>query len=477
VFDPWRTATTYADAVATRLLPADAWRRRQSERLQRLLHDVSERSAWWRDRLAPARQPGGGFSLDRVPVSRKLELMAHFGDWVTDPRLDLASLRRFSRDRAELGDAFEDRFVVWESSGSSGEPALFVQDAASMAVFDAVEAARGPAALLDPGTGLGADLRLAFVGAIDGPFASIVALQRLRRLNPWMALHAHAFSFLQPVQALVAQLEDWRPSVLSTYPSLAWMLAQEQRAGRLHLQLKAVWTGGESLTPAVRQTVARAFGCPVRNSYGASECLAIGFDCTAGALHLNADWVVLEPADASGRASPAGHGGGTALLTNLANAVQPIIRYDLGDRVRILDGSCRCGSALPRIEVQGRSDAVLTLRDTRGHAVHLAPLALTTVLEEEGGVFDFCLHQRGPQALALDLYGAAREHRGKATRALQRMLELHGAAPTRLQVRCHAAAPQRGRSGKQPRIVRDERGGLSAPVRRPGARTSASPPR
>ena len=238
-----------------RLLPAAAWQRRQAERLDTLLREVSRRSAWWRERLAPAQQQGGGFALERVPISRKRTLMAHFGDWVTDPQLDLAALRRFARGPGERGDAFEGRFVVWESSGSSGEPALFVQDAAALAVFDAVEAARGPASLPEGGLGMDASLRLAFVGATDGPFASIVSLQRLRRLNPWMAQHAQPFSFLQPVRVLVAQLQDWRPQVLSTYPSLAWLLAQEQRAGRLKLELEAVWTGGESLTPAVREVV------------------------------------------------------------------------------------------------------------------------------------------------------------------------------------------------------------------------------
>jgi phenylacetate-CoA ligase len=448
VFDPWRTATAYADAVAIGLLPAHTWQVRQAERLQALLRDVSQRSAWWRERLAPALQPGGGFALERVPVSRKRTLMAHFADWVTERGLELQALRRFARGAVERADAFDGRFLIWESSGSSGEPAVFVQDAASMAVFDAVEAVRGPASLLGPGAGMTADLRLAFVGAIDGPFASIVSLQRLRSLNPWMALHSRPFSFLQPLQALVMQLQEWRPRVLSTYPSLAWLLAQEQRAGRLNLDLKAVWTGGETLTPAVREVVARAFRCPVRNSYGASECLAIAFDCAAGALHLNADWVLLEPADE------------TTLLTNLANTVQPIIRYDLGDQVRIADAACACGSPLPTLEVQGRSDAVLTLRAARGRALHLTPLALTTVLEDEGGVFDFCLHQRGPQALALELYGAARERRDAVATALQRFLQLQGASGTTLRVQCRARAPQRTRSGKQPRVVCDwvERG-------------------
>ncbi len=45
------------------------------------------------------------------------------------------------------------------------------------------------------------------------------------------------------------------------------------------------------------------------------------------------------------------------VLTNLANTVQPLIRYDLGDQVTMQTERCMCGSPLPVIEVQGRQDA------------------------------------------------------------------------------------------------------------------------
>ena len=59
-------------------------------------------------------------------------------------------------DPSRIGKPFMDRYVVWESSGSSGEPAIFVQDAQAMAVYDALEALRRPnqrpwQRFLDPG--------------------------------------------------------------------------------------------------------------------------------------------------------------------------------------------------------------------------------------------------------------------------------------------------------------------------------------
>ena len=86
-------------------------------------------------------------------------------------------------------------------------------------------------------------------------------------------------------------------------------------------------------------------------------------ECHLGRLHLNSDWLVLEPVDEHHRPVPPGAIGHTTLLTNLANRVQPLIRYDLGDRVRLLPTACACGSSRPLIEVEGRVDArkLLTL--------------------------------------------------------------------------------------------------------------------
>lgn len=55
--------------------------------------------------------------------------------------------------------------------------------------------------------------------------------------------------------------------------------------------------------------------------------------CRRGRLHVNSDWFILEPIDAAGRPTPPGERSDSVLVTNLANRVQPVIRYDLGDSV------------------------------------------------------------------------------------------------------------------------------------------------
>ena len=139
------------------------------------------------------------------------------------------------------------------------------------------------------------------------------------------------------------------------------------------------------------------------NEYGASECLSIACSCAAGRLHVNADWVILEPVDRNYRPVPPGMPSHTVLLTNLANRIQPIIRYDLGDSVAFNATACRCGSGLPAITVEGRHDDVLALRSASGLPVQLSPLALTTAVEDVLVCRPFQLVQTAPAQIALRL--------------------------------------------------------------------------
>lgn len=220
-FDVWAAAAAAPAQLAAR----------RAERLAALLR-VAARLTRYAPLLAgrdPARVP-----LEALPPTSKHELMAHFADGVADPAIELPALRAFLADRGRLGQPFLGRYMVWESSGSTGEPGVFVQDAGAMAVYDALEALRRrplrPLARLADPWFLGH--RIAFVGAVDGHFASTVSMHRLMRLNPTIRARLHLVSFLQPLAAMTVALEAIRPSIIATYPSMAALLAEECLAGR-----------------------------------------------------------------------------------------------------------------------------------------------------------------------------------------------------------------------------------------------------
>lgn len=455
VFDALRLSATSMDVQAVRHLGAAGIQARQDSRLRALLRSARERSALYRE-LLPADAPS---ELARLPVVERTQLMQRFDDWVTDPEIRRPSLRAFLDDPQRIGSAYLGRYVAWESSGTSGEPGLFVQDARAMAVYDALEALRRHTLrplqrMFDP---LYLSERLVFVGATGGHFASVVSVERLRRLNPWMAVAFHSVSILQPTPAIVEQLNALAPTILVSYPTAVALLAEQARSGALTIRPAEIWTGGETLTEPVRRFVEHTFGCTVCNSYGASEFLSIGWECAAGHMHANTDWVILEPVDDKMRPVPPGEASHTTLLTNLANHVQPLIRYDLGDSLRIAKEPCACGSPLPVIEVEGRHDDPLTLRDTHGHHVTWLPLALSTLLEEEAGVYDFQLLQRDARSVAVRVGApaapeAARLAIARCSKALHELAARDGLSGLRV-VEEPGEPLEHGHSGKVKRVI------------------------
>jgi hypothetical protein len=86
--------------------------------------------------------------------------------------------------------------------------------------------------------------------------------------------------------------------------------------------------------------------------------------------------------------------------------------------------------------------------------VRLPPLALTTVLEEGAGVFEFQLVQQGPRELSLTIAtGGGAEMLARARHALTAYLRDQGLCTLTLEVR-HGPPARCGRSGKLPRIVK-----------------------
>ena len=443
-------------AAAQRGLPQGIVQRQQT-RLAALLESTLRGSRLYRSLWPADTTPQT--ALKNLPVVTRRQLMGDFDGWVTDPQLEFEALRAFTADPARIGEAWLGRYIVWESSGTSGQPGIFVQDAQAMAVYDALEALRRsppPKPLLtswfDP---MGLGERTAFIGAIDGHFASTVSLRRLCAINPWLARTTRSFSLLDPLPDLVKALNAFDPTSIATYPTAAALLADEAARGALHIRPREIWTGGEYLAPGVRAHITRQLGGAVRNSYGASEFLAMGWECAHGRLHVNADWVILEPVDEHFRPVPAGQPSSSVLLTNLANHVQPLVRYDLGDQVSLHPKRCPCGSPLPVLQVQGRHDEPLRMAGRGGKFVTLLPMALSTVLEENAGVFDFYLHQIDDCTLELHLPltgDAGHEALARCSAELHAFADSMGLGAIHVHGKLGHSAP-RGRSGKACRIV------------------------
>lgn len=341
-----------------------------------------------------------------LPVTSKQQLMSRFADWVTDRDVTLAAVQAVVETPERIGEPFLGKYTVATTSGTTGTRGIFLLDKRSLRVTS-VLALRMLSDWLTAGDVLRIIIgrgRLAMVMATGGHFASTVASARLRRRFPKgvLALSAH-----MPLPELVARLNRFRPALLTPYASMAALLASEQEAGRLHIDPVLMILSAEGLALPEYDRIARAFHAKVRHSYAATECPFLSYSCAENWLHVNSDWVILEPVDAAYHPTPPGTQSHTVLITNLANRVQPILRYDLGDSVLQRVDPCPCGNPLPAIRVQGRAADVLTFPTTQGSHVAVVPLAFGNVMDRTAGIELWQIVQTAPTQLRVRLRVAA----------------------------------------------------------------------
>lgn len=119
--------------------------------------------------------------------------------------------------------------------------------------------------------------------------------------------------------------------------------------------LRALYVGGEPMSPARRATIARLWQVPVIDEYGCTEVGSLGGRCPADALHLWADRVKPEVYD-PGAGTISDEGDGELVVTPLFSEAMPLIRYNLHDWVTISTDPCPCGWILPRVDIRGRAE-------------------------------------------------------------------------------------------------------------------------
>ena len=316
------------------------------------------------------------------------------------------------------------------TSGTTGTPGIFVQDDRTLAVTNVLAAlamtswlnARDIVRIVARGG------RVAMVIATGGHFATTVAATRMQ--SSWLgARMVQVFPVQMPLGEMVAALNRFRPAMIAAYASMAKLLAGEQEAGRLDISPVLLSLTAEGLLDHEYERIAKSFGAKVRNGYAANECMFLSYSCAHGWLHVNSDWLVFEPVDADYRAVPPGQPSHTVLLTNLANRVQPILRYDLGDSILQRPDPCPCGNALPAIRVHGRAADVLTF-PADGERVTIVPLVFGTLLDRIPGIEQFQIVQTTPTSLRVRLRPETGTDKGRrlwqeVTIELTRVLAAH----------------------------------------------------
>jgi hypothetical protein len=164
--------------------------------------------------------------------------MARFDEWVTDRAITRVAVEDFIADPTRVGQSFLGRYFVCATSGTTGEPGIFVHDPAAMVVYRSFSM-RADLMWLTAGDWLSLarrGFRWAAVVGTGGRFGGEAWMEHQRLRSAWCRHTYRVFSVQQPLPALVHALDEFNPAIVTYYPSAAAMLAGQQRAGRLHLR-------------------------------------------------------------------------------------------------------------------------------------------------------------------------------------------------------------------------------------------------
>lgn len=339
----WRYGATSQQLVAEALerdqWTAAQWRTWKEERLAYVLHRAATRVPYYREHWAARRRNGDGASP---------ELLANWP--LLEKDAVRANPRAFLVDDCDPDDMFHEH-----TSGTTGKPLDIWRTRQTVAALHAIADAR--TRMWD---GISKDARWARLGG------QLVTPIKQRQPPFWVwnaAMRQLYLSSFHLAPDLIPHYLDalvrYRVVYIAAYPSSLYALAHEAvRTGRRDLKLKAIYTNAEPLLPEQRATISAAFQCPVRETYGMTETVAAGSECSSGQLH---EWPEIGHAELLPD--------GEMVCTGLLNLEMPLIRYRVGDRGHPApEGKtqCACGRGLPIMgAVGGRTNDLLLTPDGR----------------------------------------------------------------------------------------------------------------
>ena len=170
------------------------------------------------------------------------------------------------------------------------------------------------------------------------------------------------------------------------YPTKLAQLAREQIAGRLAIAPRSVTVTSEQLTDEDRAVITAAFGVPVINQFASTEGLVGHSDPGGSVLTFATDMCLVELVDEENRPVACAAASTRVLVTNLYNLTQPLIRYELTDR--LVRYPPLPGSGYLRAEVQGRADDVF-----RYGRVEIHPVVVATVMLRAPQIVEYQVRQ------------------------------------------------------------------------------------
>lgn len=323
------------------------------ERLQHLqlrrLVRMANKAPWWRARFAEAGiRPGSVSSVEDLralaPATRPLLSSAPAAQRVTDP------------SKIPHG-AYEGK----TSGSTTGTPFVVLLERAAKTVHNTAYYLKGAE-----------DFGFSFERHTNYDFVFPYNLYGQQILPGDALFHFMDRSVLydlsQPeptIQELFDRVPRTRPYLLFTHPVEIFKLLRSIKPGEPRLPIGVCAVVGHQLEPEVRVTFERRIGARLLSWYAMREFGLIAYSCPKEpeVFHIVGERMIFQIMDEAGETVPDGEVGGI-YVTNLDNALMPLIKYETGDRGRLISQRCECGNPNKRLQLDTRSSDVLIMPDS-----------------------------------------------------------------------------------------------------------------
>lgn len=201
-----------------------------------------------------------------------------------------------------------------------------------------------------------------------------------------------------------AALEQFKPRFMVGFPSSIYDIAVVARERRLtaSYDIKAIFPTAETVLPMHREVIGAVFKTRLIDQYASSEGAPFILECPYGRLHIHPLSGVFEVINDEGEPALEGE----LLVTSFTTHGTPLVRYRIGDRIKLADPTerCGCGSVFPLVDwIDGRTtDFIWSPENGR---INLGNLSNST--KDVQGIQCFQIIQDDPDRIEVRVVGSS----------------------------------------------------------------------
>ena len=422
----------------------------QEKRLRKLLCYAYDHSDYYRrsfEQNGIVREKLGKLPLSVFPTMDKAILMEHFNEIVTVPDISQEELRKFGEILPPDQKLFKGKYHVVHSSGSTGVPRYFVYDSSAWnsMLLGIIRGALWDMTMPQILKLLSGGLRILYIAATDGRYGGAMAVGDG---IDGVGAEQWFLDIKTPLSEWIQVVREFQPDIIIGYPSAIKILGGLVENSEVSIDVCRVISCGEPLAPGLRDYLERTFGAVVVNFYGASESLALGVETDrAEGMVLFDDMNYIEIEN------------GKMYLTSLYNYVQPLIRYEISDRLVFRQNEKSRYPFRQADILLSRSEDILWFEDGNGKRDFLHPLAVEGICVE--GLLDYQFRKTDKDAFEMLAQVSSRVNRihiqKEIIQQMKKILQEKNMGSIRFFIRFVDEILPDARTGKKQLIVHNEK--------------------